>query len=47
MKKKIVYVAMAGDIIHPGHINILQIASKKGDVIIVLLTDKAIISYKG
>jgi phosphoenolpyruvate phosphomutase len=47
MKKKIVYVAMAGDIIHPGHINILQIASKKGDVIIGLLTDKAIISYKG
>ena len=47
MKKKKVYVAMAGDIIHPGHINILEIASKKGDVFIGLLTDKAIISYKG
>ena len=47
MKKKIVYVAMAGDIIHPGHINILKIAKKKGFVIVGLLTDKAVRSYKG
>ena len=47
MKKKIVYVAMAGDIIHPGHINILKIAKKKGFVIVCLLTDNAVRSYKG
>jgi phosphoenolpyruvate phosphomutase len=47
MKKKIVYVAMAGDIIHPGHINILKIAKKKGFVIVGLLTDNAVRSYKG
>jgi len=45
--KKKVYVAMAGDIIHPGHINILRLASSKGDVTVGLLTDKAILSYKG
>jgi len=29
MKKKIAYVGMSADIIHPGHINILKIAAKK------------------
>ena len=38
---------MAGDIIHPGHINILKIAKKKGYVVVGLLTDKAVRSYKG
>ena len=33
---------MAGDIIHPGHINILKIAKKKGFVVVGLLTDKAV-----
>jgi phosphoenolpyruvate mutase len=46
MKKKKVYVGIAGDILHPGHINILKIASKYGDVIVGLLTDAAIASYK-
>ena len=41
-----VYVGMSADLIHPGHINILEIASGYGDVIIGLLTDKAIASYK-
>jgi len=44
MKK--VYVAMSADLIHPGHINILREAQKLGDVIVGLLTDKAIASYK-
>ena len=44
MKK--VYVAMCGDLIHPGHINIIKEASKRGEVIIGLLTDEAITSYK-
>jgi phosphoenolpyruvate phosphomutase / 2-hydroxyethylphosphonate cytidylyltransferase len=42
----IVYVALAADIIHPGHINVLSEASKLGEVTVGLLTDKAIASYK-
>jgi len=45
-KKKIVYVALAADILHEGHMNILKIASKYGKVIVGLLTDQAISSYK-
>ena len=44
--KKIVYVGLSVDIIHEGHINILKIASRYGDVIVGLLTDEAIASYK-
>ena len=44
--KKKVYVGMSADVIHEGHINILKVANKLGDVIIGLLTDKAIASYK-
>ena len=44
--KKEVYVGLAADILHEGHINILQIASKLGDVTVGLLTDSAISSYK-
>ena len=38
MSKK-VYVALAADIIHEGHINILKKASSYGKVIVGLLTD--------
>ncbi|HPT77298.1 MAG: phosphoenolpyruvate mutase [Defluviitoga tunisiensis] len=44
MKK--VYLAMTGDIIHHGHINIISEARKYGEVIVGLLTDEAIASYK-
>tara|TARA_B100000963_G_scaffold215256_1_gene187759 strand:- start:5348 stop:6646 length:1299 start_codon:yes stop_codon:yes gene_type:complete len=44
MKK--VYVGMSADLIHPGHINILNKASELGDVVVGLLTDEAIASYK-
>jgi phosphoenolpyruvate phosphomutase len=44
MKK--VYVAMSADLIHPGHLNIINKAKKYGAVTIGLLTDKAIASYK-
>ena len=44
--KKKVYVGLAVDLIHEGHINILKTASKYGDVIVGLLTDEAIASYK-
>jgi phosphoenolpyruvate mutase len=43
---KTVYVAMSADLVHPGHINILKKASEFGDVIVGLLTDEAIASYK-
>lgn len=45
-KKKIIYVAMSADILHSGHINLIKFASKYGKVIVGLLTDKAISSYK-
>ena len=45
-KKKLVYVGLSADIIHEGHINILKIANSFGDVIVGLLTDEAIASYK-
>lgn len=44
MKK--VYVGLSADVIHAGHINILHKASELGQVIVGLLTDKAIASYK-
>ena len=44
--KKTVYVGLSADILHEGHINILKIASKLGNVIVGLLTDKAISTYK-
>jgi phosphoenolpyruvate phosphomutase len=41
-----VYVAMSADFIHPGHIRIIKAAREYGDVIIGLLTDEAIATYK-
>jgi len=43
---KRVYVGMSADLIHPGHLNIIKKAAELGSVIIGLLTDKAIASYK-
>lgn len=37
---------MCADLIHPGHINIINKAKKLGKVIVGLLTDEAIASYK-
>ncbi|MBR4456197.1 MAG: adenylyltransferase/cytidyltransferase family protein [Solobacterium sp.] len=45
-KRKTVYVPMAADIVHPGHVNILKTAAQYGDVIVGLFTDEAIASYK-
>ena len=44
--EKTVYVGMSADLIHPGHLNIIREARKYGRVIIGLLTDSAIASYK-
>lgn len=43
---KIVYVGMSADLVHPGHINLLEAASAFGTVVVGLLTDQAIASYK-
>ncbi len=45
-KHKTVYVAMSADLIHPGHLNIINEAGKHGKVIVGVLTDEAIASYK-
>ncbi len=46
MNKKIVYIGMSADILHHGHLNIINEGKKLGAVIIGLLTDEAIASYK-
>lgn len=43
---KSVYVGMSADILHKGHLNILKEAYSLGTVIVGLLTDEAIASYK-
>ena len=45
MNKK-VYVGMSADLLHPGHINIINEAAKLGDLTVGVLTDTAIASYK-
>lgn len=44
--KKTVYVGMSADLVHPGHLNILAKARDLGRVVVGLLTDEAIASYK-
>lgn len=46
MTSKKVYVGMSADLVHPGHLNILQKAQELGTVTVGLLTDAAIASYK-
>lgn len=45
MNKK-VYIGMSADLVHPGHINIINEAAKLGDLTVGVLTDSAIASYK-
>lgn len=45
-KKKIAYVPLAVDILHTGHINIINTAKKYGNVVVGLLSDRAIAEYK-
>ena len=45
-KNKIVYMAFSADILHEGHINIIKKASKLGKIVVGLLTDEAISSFK-
>ena len=43
---KTVYIAMSADILHNGHINVLNEGSKLGEVTVGLLSDEAIATYK-
>src|SRR3954471_4169557 len=42
----VVYIGMSADLIHPGHLNVISEARKLGKVVVGLLTDTAIATYK-
>ena len=44
--KKVVYTGMCCDFLHAGHMNIIEQSRKYGRLIVGLLTDEAISSYK-
>lgn len=44
--QKTVYIGMSADLVHPGHLNIIRKGAELGRVVIGLLTDQAIASYK-
>lgn len=44
--KKVVYIPMCADIVHNGHLNIINEGKKRGEVTIGLLTDKAVATKK-
>jgi len=46
MPKPTVYVAISSDVLHGGHLNVVEAAAKLGKVTIGLLTDEAIATYK-
>jgi len=46
MNNKTAYVAMATDVYHSGHINIINQAAQYGKVIVGVLTDEAVATYK-
>ena len=46
MQDKTAYVAMATDVYHSGHINIINQAAKYGKVVVGVLTDEAVATYK-
>jgi len=43
---KTVYVPMCVDLLHPGHVNIINEAKKLGTVMVGVMTDEAMASYK-
>jgi phosphoenolpyruvate mutase len=43
---KTAYVAISADLIHRGHLNVIKEAAKYGRVIVGVLTDEAVASYK-
>ena len=45
-KEKTVYIAISSDIVHSGHLNVIEQGARYGRVIVGLLTDEAIATYK-
>lgn len=45
MQKK-VYMAMSADVLHQGHINVINEATKLGELTVGILTDEVIATYK-
>ncbi|MDB4151163.1 phosphoenolpyruvate mutase [Pseudomonadales bacterium] len=43
---KSVYIAIAADLLHEGHLNIIKTGASYGDVMVGVLTDEAVASYK-
>ena len=43
---QLVYIAMSADVVHPGHLNVIRRGADLGEVVVGLLTDDAIASYK-
>ncbi len=43
---KTVYIAFSADVIHGGHLNIIEQSAKLGDVIVGVLSDEAVATYK-
>ena len=46
IRNKIIYVPMGADLLHSGHLNIINKAKKYGKIVIGLFTDSAIAEYK-
>jgi phosphoenolpyruvate mutase len=46
MKKKLIYIGIASDVLNNGHINILKKAKKMGNVMVGLFSDQAISNFK-
>lgn len=46
INKRTVYMSFAADLLHGGHINIIKKAARLGRVIVGVLTDEAVASYK-
>ena len=47
IKRPIVFLPMAVDFLHHGHVRIIKKANKYGSVVVGLMTDKGLQSYKG
>lgn len=41
----IVYTCFTTDVIHAGHLNIIREAQKYGDVVVGVMTDKALVQF--
>ena len=41
----IVYTCFTTDVIHAGHLNIIHEAQKYGDVVVGVMTDKALVQF--